>query len=221
MRRSAGLLLCLLAVGVGPSAVGASDRTASTTRLSGTATGGVVQNRHFESTDQSRPAVYDDKQVYKARFSFTFRITRGRISGSGLGRYTNAAWHSDGTFGSSPFSCDAAMKTPPFVIQVTGRLSGRAIALRLGLKATETNERDIFCLPNFKLEAGTTTRLADSLAAVGADEPTFAKRDPKLQIFSKHEDFIKDSIPTTPPTRAHVVRDSQWKITIRRLRAGK
>jgi hypothetical protein len=109
----------------------------------------------------------DSKDVYKARFTYSFRIEDGVVRGSGTGRYLLATWRLDGVHhGVGPFGCDVPMRTTPFSVRVIGRAANGLVTLFFGMEGAREANDDYDCGSEFTGYASDAERLAESLVWV-------------------------------------------------------
>lgn len=187
----------------------------STASVSGTATGGVVQTRHYVSSDGS--VVADDVSTYRGTLTFEFRIrANGSIAGSGSGRYLVDSWHETGTVAGAGFSCNAPKTANAFKVVIGGHVANGIVHLSLRLPtATEVLAADVDCGHGHRLVAGTTTYLRDSLTATGGADIHWQDGHPAVLHLSKHEDFTAAAAPPSLPGTFHVVRQNAWTVTVK------
>jgi hypothetical protein len=190
-------------------------KPASTPVMTGTAFGGVVQTRHYVSSDGT--VVADDTSTYRGTFTFTLRVRpNGTITGSGSGRYVEIAWHETGTVGGAGFSCDAPKTANGFAVSVGGRVTKGAVHLSLRLPAaTEVLAADVDCGHGHTLVQGTTTYLRDSLAAAGGADVRWKEGRAAVVHLTKHADFTAAAAPPTAPGTFHVVQQHSWTIRLK------
>ena len=124
----------------------------------------------------------DSKDVYKGRFTYSFRIENGIVRGRGNGNYLAATWRLDGVnHGVGVFGCNVPMKTTPFTVRVIGRVEGEKVRLHFGLEGGKETNGDYDCGADFTGFATDGTRLADSLEWVqGTGGITFPLDNPSI-----------------------------------------
>jgi len=189
--------------------------SASGSPTSATATGGVLQTRHYVSTDGT--VVADDTSTYRGTFTFSFRVrANGTITGSGSGRYTAVSWHETGTIGGAAFSCDAPKTANPFTVSVGGHVAQGVAHISLRLPAaTEVLAADVDCGQGHTLVHGTTTYLRDSLTAAGGANVRWKEGRTATVHLTKHEDYTASAAPPTAPGTFHVIQQHSWTITLK------
>lgn len=193
----------------------AAAALAASPAVTGTATGGVVQMRHYVSSDGS--VVADDTSTYRGTFTFTFRVrANGTITGHGSGRYSAVAWHETGTIDGASFSCDAPKTASAFSVSVGGRVASGVVHLSLRLPAAaEVLAADVDCGHGHTLVHGTTTYLRDSLAAAGGANVHWRQGHAAVIHLTKHADFTAPAAAPTAPGTFHVVQQHDWTITVK------
>lgn len=210
--RLLGMLLACLAVGCGtgtaaalahqPPHAGAAAGAGGGDYLviwKVTGQGGRVQTRHRDDGGDPKTRVtLDDTQTYKGRVEFTLILRGdGDFSHTGTGTYSEATWHLQGTNGDhGSFSCDPTVSTnSPFDVKVSGYSSQGAASLHMTLSAQESNQ-DTDCGADFTAYGGTSSYLADSLAAVGANHMRLIGKHPSVPIFRKHTHTVSGTTTT-------------------------
>jgi hypothetical protein len=162
----------------------------------GSGTGLLDRYRHVDNhAPDPDHIVTDSKDVYRGRFTYSFRIDRfGNISGKGTGTYDPATWHLEGVNGSNgPFACDIPMTTPPFGVAVTGHADDGAMHLRFALDGAHESNEETYCGANYYGFATDDTRLADSLELVQpADGLAVGQAEPAIAPLSKLEELGDD-----------------------------
>ena len=143
-----------------------SARLAATT-FKGVGDGTVDRLKHFDDGH----AIYDSHDVYKAHFTYTFRISAGQVVGTGTGTYLSATWDLKGTNEGQPFGCSPPVSTSGFRVEVSGSVSGETIKLRFLLPDAQERNADYDCGANFTGFATDSAYVADSLAKVIAAQP--------------------------------------------------
>jgi Ca2+-binding RTX toxin-like protein len=175
----------------------------SATVYSGVGTGLLDRSRHTVTSSYT----VDSKDVYRGRFTYSFRIVNGVVQGSGNGTYQTATWRLDGVNEGQGFGCDVPMTATPFRVTVSGSATAQNIRLRFALVgARETNE-DHYCGANFTGYASDSTRLADSLELVQGDGITVSRSSPSIPPLTKREELGDAS--------DHRVNLHEWTFTIR------
>jgi Ca2+-binding RTX toxin-like protein len=124
----------------------------------------------------------DSKDVYRGRFTYSFRIENGVVRGRGNGDYLTATWRLDGVHhGVGVFGCDVPMKTTPFTVRVYGRVTNGKVRLWFGLEGTREANDDYDCGADFTGYKTDDHRLADSLEWVqGTGGITFSQDNPSI-----------------------------------------
>lgn len=123
----------------------------------------------------------DSKDVYKGRFTYSFRIENGIVRGQGNGDYLTATWRLDGTTDSGVFGCNVPMKTTPFSVRVYGRVTNGTVRLWFGLEGAKESNADYDCGADFTGYETDGERLRDSLEWVqGTEGITFPQDNPSI-----------------------------------------
>ena len=129
----------------------------------------------------------DSKDVYKGRFTYSFRIVNGVVRGTGNGVYLAATWRLDGVHQGQSFGCDVPMSTTPFQVDVSGSATDESIKLRFRLVGAKETNDDYDCGANFTGYASDSPRLADSLELVQGDGITVSRVNPSIPPLTKLE----------------------------------
>jgi Ca2+-binding RTX toxin-like protein len=121
------------------------------------------------------------KDVYKGRFTYSFRIEDGVVTGTGNGSYLTATWRLDGVHRGQRFGCSVPMTAKPFGVVVTGRATETRITLKFALTDAHESNEDHDCGANFTGYATDSPRLAESLELVmGRGGVTIPRDDPAI-----------------------------------------
>src|SRR4051794_22562333 len=134
----------LAALALAATASGGPARTGFIGPYTGVATGSRSNFHHLDnqSTDPKNHVVSDSNDEYHGRFTYSFRVEKGVVSGRGDGDYQSATWHLQGVNGDQgSFSCDIPVNTQPFSALITGYAAGGMLFLRFELNddAVERN----------------------------------------------------------------------------------
>jgi Ca2+-binding RTX toxin-like protein len=180
----------------------------------GVATGSRDGFHHKDngSTDPKTHVVSESTDEYHGRFTYSFRIENGVVSGIGNGDYQSATWHLQGTNGDKgAFNCDIPVTTQPFSVRITGYAAGGSIYLKFLINddAVERND-DYDCGASYTGYATTSHYLQESLdKAQAAQAGGFIVADqhhPGIGHLGYNE--------TGGPADDHYVRTGGWDITI-------
>ena len=148
------------------------------------------------------------KDVYKARFLYSFRIEDGVVKGTGNGSYLDARWRLDGVHRGRSFGCDVPMTAEPFGVVVSGAATEQKITLRFQLTDAHESNEDHDCGANFTGYATDKPRLAESLEHVlGRNGITIPRADPSIPPLT--------SLEETGGAANHLVSLHEWTFTIR------
>ena len=217
--RRLGSLLLLLGLGALVAATSATahrhgrERAAFVGPYTGVATGEQTRVAHKDNKASGDSHVTSDSdEDYQARFTYSFRVENGEISGTGQGVYLTATWHLSGVNGKyGGFSCDPDVTGAPFHVEVVGfRLENQLVFTFNLANAKETNA-DYDCGAHFTGFATNSQYLWDSLIqttdANGAAENFIVNADhPRLGHFTSHVTKETDTTKT--------VIDNTWDISI-------
>jgi hypothetical protein len=162
-----GSLLFALAVGALLVATSATAQRHAPARASfiGPYTGVAVgeQMRVGHKDKWWRPHHERLRRDYQARFTYSFRVENGEVSGTGEGVYLKTTWHLSGVNGSNGgFSCDPVVTADPFHVEVTGYKLDNQLIVSFIPRALEKNE-DYDCGAHFTGFATTSRYLLDSI----------------------------------------------------------
>jgi hypothetical protein len=181
------------------------------TTFSGSADGTVDDNGTV--TNKSNDTSFVTHSVIAGQFTFTFEIgAGGAITGTGKGVFTEAIYDAEGSWKEGPISCVVGVTGLPFTAEVSGhatygQLTGQLQQIQLNLKldnAVETSP-DQACGSHYTIYAGTSTILADSLAA--SDQPlTFSDA-----VLSDH---VETSVPYDNGNGTVGSNDGTWDFAI-------
>lgn len=193
---------------VAPARTDAPGHAAATVGpYTGVATALVDQYRHVESSSVTS----DSKDVYTARFTYSFRIVNGRVEGRGDGVYQSATWTLNGTYNGQSFGCSPPLTTGPFTVAVTGSATASQIKLRFRLVGAREQNADYDCGAGYTGYATDSTYLAESLEKVQDAQPggmiTLSRANPRIPALRKLEE--------TGSSSDKRVRLYEWTITIR------
>lgn len=173
----------------------------------GVATALVDQYRHIENST----VVSDSKDVYTARFTYSFRIRNGIVEGRGDGVYQSATWTLSGTYDGQGFGCSPPVTTTPFTVDVSGSATATQIRLRFRLQGARERNADYDCGAGYTGYATDSAYLADSLEKVQDAQPggviTISRSAPRIPPLRKLEE--------TGDASDKRVRLYEWTITIR------
>ncbi|MGH3105155.1 MAG: calcium-binding protein [Gaiellaceae bacterium] len=205
------LVLLALALAVAASALpgssapssGPAGGSATVGPYTGVGTGLLDRFRHIENSSFTS----DSKDVYRGRFTYSFRIVNGVVRGTGNGVYLAATWRLDGIYNGQRFGCDVPMSTTPFQVVVSGSATAQSIRLKFRLVGARESNDDYDCGANFTGFATDSPRLADSLELVQGDGITVSRANPRIPLLRKLEE-IGDSGDRR-------VNLHEWTITIR------
>jgi Ca2+-binding RTX toxin-like protein len=169
----------------------------------GVATGEQTRVSHHDNGSSGDNHVTSDSdEDYQARFTYSFRVENGEISGTGEGVYLNATWHLSGVNGSNGgFSCDPEVTGDPFHVEVLGfRLDNQLVVSFYLANAKEVNA-DYDCGAHFTGFATTSQYLWDSMLqtsdANGAAENFIVNAaHPRLGHFTSHVTTETDTTKT-------------------------
>jgi Ca2+-binding RTX toxin-like protein len=187
--------------GSGPSSIAAAAGP-----YSGVGTGLLDRYRHIQNSSFTS----DSKDVYRGRFTYSFRIDEfGNVEGRGNGDYLTATWRLDGVHhGVGRFGCNVPMRTTRFTVRVTGRATDTSIHLRFALEGASEANDDYDCGARFTGFATDAPRLADSLELVQPPDGIETSRaNPSIAPLSRLEVIGDD--------RDRRVNLHEWTITIR------
>lgn len=177
----------------------------------GVGTGLLDRYRHIDNGEAGADhIVSDSKDVYRGRFTYSFRIDEaGNVSGSGTGVYKPATWRLQGVNGSNgPFSCRIPMKTTRYAVRITGRATESQMQIRFALEGAREANAETLCGANYYGFATDDTRLANSLELIQPPEGIETSRaNPTIAPLSKLEVIGDD--------RDRRVNLHEWTITIR------
>lgn len=121
------------------------------------------------------------KDVYKGRFTYSFRIEDGVVTGTGNGSYLTATWRLDGVHEGRRFGCSVPITAKPFGVLVTGRATETRITLKFQLTGASESNEDYDCGANFTGYATDSPRLAESLELVmGRGGVTIPRDNPSI-----------------------------------------
>jgi hypothetical protein len=185
---------------------GTSAVAASAGPYTGVGTGLLDRYRHVQNSSFTS----DSKDVYRGRFTYTFRIDEnGNVEGRGDGVYLTATWRLDGVHhGVGAFGCDVPMRTTRFTARVTGRATEETIRIRFALEGAREANDDYDCGARFTGYASDAPRLADSLELVQpAGGIETARARPSIPPLSRLE--------VTGDRSDSRVNLHEWTITIR------
>jgi Ca2+-binding RTX toxin-like protein len=172
----------------------------------GVATALVDQYRHIENSS----VVSDSKDVYTARFTYSFRIRNGIVEGRGTGVYLSATWTLNGTSDGASFGCSPPVSTTPFNAIVSGSATQTQIRLTFRLVGARETNADYDCGAGYTGYATDSTYLADSLEKVQEAQPngeiTISRANPRIPPLRKLEETGDDSDKR--------IRLYEWTITI-------
>jgi hypothetical protein len=158
-----------------------------------------IRNSEFTSRSED---------VYRGRFTYSFRIVDGIVRGTGHGDYLEASWKLAGTTNDGPFSCTVPMRTQPFSVRVIGRLRNGVVRIFFGLEGARESNSDHYCGANFTGYASDDDRLNQSLIFVqGTDGITFPLDEPRIQPLREVE--------RTGDASDNRVNIHSWTFTIR------
>jgi Ca2+-binding RTX toxin-like protein len=163
----------------------------------GVGRGVLDRHRHIDNhaSDPANHIVTDSTDVYRGRFTYSFRIDEfGTITGRGDGSYQRATWHLEGTNGShGPFSCDIRMTTTEFTVRVTGQANDGDMHVRFALEGAREANEETLCGANYYGFASDDTRLANSLELVQpADGMRVSQSRPNFAPLRKLENLGDD-----------------------------
>jgi Ca2+-binding RTX toxin-like protein len=216
--RRAGVIAAVVLLGlVAASSTGARDHTAQRHAFLGPYTGvGVGGQQRFghsdnKATNPDDHVVSDSNETYRGRFTYSFRIEKGVVSGTGEGVYQTSTWHLQGVNGKNgSFSCDPTVDTKDFSVDVGGWVVGTKMYLFFELPGSQERNEDYDCGAKFTGRATTSTFLADSLLSVVSHTPggllSTNVRSPSIGHLAYHEE-------TASGDTSHVI-DSAWDISI-------
>jgi hypothetical protein len=177
----------------------------------GVATGNVDRFRHTDNqnADPTSRFAVDSHDVYKVRFTYSFRIQGdGTVEGTGHGVYQSATWHLSGHNGSGgDFACDVPVSGDPFDVTVSGHADGPRMRLTFELPAAHEVNADYDCGAGYTGRATDSRYAAISLALVqGPDGVPVDRTNPRIGSLRKLEDTGDD--------RDHTVNLHEWDISI-------
>jgi Ca2+-binding RTX toxin-like protein len=209
----------LLALGVGalvlataaPALRHAADGGSFIGPYTGVATGEQLRSSHADNNSSSNHITSDSAETYQARFTYSFRVEKGEIVGSGQGVYTTATWHLSGENGKfGGFSCDPVVTADPFPVEIAGFKMDNELFVLFKVDASEENE-DYDCGAHFTGYATKSHYLFDSMldteVAVGAaGYLRTGVAHPQLGHFTSHQTPETDTVKK--------VIDNTWDITI-------
>lgn len=199
----AAVMLVLLAAVTGVASAGPAVTVGPYT---GVATALVDQYRHIENSS----VVSDSKDVYNARFTYSFRIRNGIVEGRGTGVYLSATWTLNGTSDGQSFGCSPPVSTTPFNVVVSGSATQTQIRLTFRLVGARERNADYDCGAGYTGYATDSTYLADSLEKVQDAQPngviTINRANPRIPPLRKLEETGDDSDKR--------IRLYEWTITI-------
>jgi Ca2+-binding RTX toxin-like protein len=158
----------------------------------GVGTGLVDRYHHLDDLNPgSEDHFYSDsKDVYKVRFTYSFRIRNGIVEGRGTGVYLSATWHLSGRNGKEGgFDCDIPVHTTNFAVQVSGHASGASAQLRFELVGARETNAEYNCGANYKGFATDSTYAANSLDLVQANGITVDRLYPRIAPLRKLEEL--------------------------------
>ncbi|MEP7334623.1 MAG: hypothetical protein ABI717_02480 [Actinomycetota bacterium] len=191
---------------------GSATIDASVGPYTGIATGLVDQYTHRESSG----LVLDSKDVYRARFTYSFRIVDGKVTGRGTGAYQSLSWSLAGTYNGGTIGCNVPVNGTPFGVDVSGVARGATAELRFTLVSARETNADYDCGSGYKGYATDSTYLADSLEIVQAAAPkgviTIDRTRPSIPALRK-------VVETTEPG-VRRVKLFEWSISIRAPATG-
>jgi Ca2+-binding RTX toxin-like protein len=157
---------------------------------------GVGLLDRYRHTDNGNGLVADSFDVYRGRFTYSFRIdSSGNVEGRGDGVYLGPTnWRLRGTNEGKTFSCSIPMRTTRYEVRVQGNATAERIRLRFVLEGAREANDEKLCGANFYGFATDDTRLANSLEiAQPADGLTTPRAEPALPTLSKLEVIGDDS----------------------------
>jgi Ca2+-binding RTX toxin-like protein len=161
----------LLALGVGalvlataaPALRHARDRSSFIGPYTGVATGEQLRSSHADNNSASNHITSDSAETYQARFTYSFRVEKGEIAGTGQGVYTSATWHLSGENGKyGGFSCDPLVTADPFPVEIDGFKLDNELFVLFTVSASEEN-KDYDCGAHFTGFATKSYYLFDSM----------------------------------------------------------
>ena len=159
----------------------------------GVATALVDQYRHIENSS----VVSDSKDVYTARFTYSFRIRNGIVEGRGSGVYLSATWTLNGTSDGQAFGCSPPVTTTPFDVVVSGSATQTQIRLTFRLVGARERNADYDCGAGYTGYATDSTYLSDSLEKVQDAQPngviTISRANPRIAPLRKVEETGDES----------------------------
>jgi Ca2+-binding RTX toxin-like protein len=182
---------------------GAPSGPAQADTYSGVGTGLLNRFRHIENSTVTS----DSRDIYAARFTYSFQIVNGAVRGTGSGSYTRATWHLEGTYNGRRFNCDVPMRTTDFKVAVSGSATGTSMRLRFRLVGAREMNDDHPCGAGYTGFAANNTHLADSLELVQEGGLAVPRANPKIPRLRKR-------VETGDQSDGRVIQHD-WTITIR------
>src|SRR6478672_7126993 len=131
----------------------------------GVATGEQTRVAHHDNkASGSGHITSDSDEDYQARFTYSFRVENGEISGTGEGVYLVATWHLSGVNGSNGgFSCDPVVTGNPFHVTVVGFRLDNELIVSFNLADAQEENDDYDCGAHFTGYATKSQYLWDSM----------------------------------------------------------
>lgn len=178
----------------------------------GVATGEQTRvSHHDDNASGGNDVRSDSDETYQARFTYSFRVEKGQIIGTGEGVYLTTTWHLSGVNGKNGgFSCDPVVTGQPFHVDIVGVKLDGDLYVSFNLQASEVNQ-PYDCGAHFTGFATTSHYLYDSIfqtELTNTDLEYFRINmlHPRLGRLTSH---VTEQTDTTKR-----VIDNTWDITI-------